>query len=105
MRRIAIVQVLTLASALRASVAETATYHYPCMTQEDAQQVADNWQYINAGYTQILADVSVVANFTAYSNSMITEINGPATCGPGPVLVSRDRQFDMVTSGPLTLIL
>jgi hypothetical protein len=72
MRRTAITLALSLWLRLQAAVAQTTAHDYPCMKREDAQQVADNWQYINAGYTDHLVDVSVVENFTAYADSSVT---------------------------------
>jgi len=56
-----------------------------CMTQSDAQQVADNFQTLIASYSDALANASLTVGFEDYSDSVITLIDygctSPVTLG------------------------
>lgn len=65
----------------QAVAAERLQHEYPCMTQEDAQQVADNWHNLHDGYTDALANVSCVRDLNEYSDSVM--IIWMAECGTG----------------------
>lgn len=55
-----------------------------CMSQSDAQQVADNFQNLIAEYSDALANKSLTVGFEDYSDSVITLIDSGCT-SPVPV--------------------
>ena len=65
-----------------------------CMSQADAQQVADNWQNLQAEYSIALAQASLTMDFISYSDSISTVIND-GCAGPRPVSVQCARLYSV----------
>lgn len=61
-----------------------------CLSREDAQQAADNFQSLSSEYFDSMADVSTTSDFTYFSDSLVGLIN--AGCAePMPVSNLLDR--------------
>jgi hypothetical protein len=73
-----------------------------CMTDADAQQVANNFRDLIANYTDALADRSLTSDFTDYSDSVIELINNGCN---GPVPVSVALQPTRAGASALTVVL
>lgn len=58
-----------------------------CMTQAEAQQVADNFQNLIADYSSTLANETLTVGYHDYSDSVTTLIDSGCT-GPQPVSVT-----------------
>lgn len=63
---------------------------YECLTRQDAQQTADNFQNLISEYSDAIADASTTADYAYYSDSIIELINSGCST---PAMVSFDGAF------------